>query len=228
MSVTTANTNASLSTKTITVNENADTITGLKTFNRGAAAPFAVDAASTKVANLDADKLDGLDSAAFAQLAAANSFSSATPIALTNAAGGIKERNRSFQMGEWQAPAFNAADFTASAGNWTVAAGDVLYLKYTLIGKTMMVAFDIQTTTLSGTPTNLRIAIPGGFSVAAGVDVRMPGQAIDNGGAAAIAMIRVVAGTSYISIFKDYAATGTFAVATDNTGVRGVVMFEVS
>jgi hypothetical protein len=42
------------------------TVTGLITFNRGAAAPFAVDAASLKVTNLDADKLDGNDAAAFA------------------------------------------------------------------------------------------------------------------------------------------------------------------
>lgn len=37
------------------------TITDLLTFNRGAAAPFAVDPASLKVANLDADKIDGKD-----------------------------------------------------------------------------------------------------------------------------------------------------------------------
>ena len=37
----------------------ASTITGLLTFNRGAAVPFAVDAASLKVTNLDADLLDG-------------------------------------------------------------------------------------------------------------------------------------------------------------------------
>lgn len=44
---------------TITKEELAYTITGLWTFNRGAAAPFAVDAASLKVTNLDADKVDG-------------------------------------------------------------------------------------------------------------------------------------------------------------------------
>lgn len=55
MSISVLNTNANLSGKTIMAAENADTITGLKTFNRGAAAPFAVDAASTKVANLAVD-----------------------------------------------------------------------------------------------------------------------------------------------------------------------------
>lgn len=38
---------------------NAFTFTGLQTFNRGAAAPFAVNGTATKVANLDADSLDG-------------------------------------------------------------------------------------------------------------------------------------------------------------------------
>ena len=60
MAVNTLNTQASLSGKTITVNENADTITGLKTFDLGTDAPFAVDNASAAVVtNLDADKLDG-------------------------------------------------------------------------------------------------------------------------------------------------------------------------
>lgn len=61
MAVTLANTNASLSGKTVTVNENNDTITGNKTFDRGAAtAPFTVaQATAAKVTNLDADKVDG-------------------------------------------------------------------------------------------------------------------------------------------------------------------------
>ena len=46
---------------TITKEELAYTITGLWTFNRGAAAPFAVDAASLKVTNLNADKVDGVN-----------------------------------------------------------------------------------------------------------------------------------------------------------------------
>lgn len=41
------------------------TVTNLFTFDRGASAPFAVGASSTKVTNLDADKLDGNDSTAF-------------------------------------------------------------------------------------------------------------------------------------------------------------------
>lgn len=59
MAVTTLNTNASLSGKTIMVIENDETITSLKTFSRGAATPFAVAVGSLVVTNLDADKVDG-------------------------------------------------------------------------------------------------------------------------------------------------------------------------
>lgn len=61
------NTDAGLTGKTIDLLESAQTITGVKTFNLAPAAPFAVTVGSAKVANLDADKLDGLDSTAFLQ-----------------------------------------------------------------------------------------------------------------------------------------------------------------
>lgn len=53
---------------TLTKEELAHTITGLWTFNRGAAAPFAVDAASLVVANLDADQVDGFDASSFPRI----------------------------------------------------------------------------------------------------------------------------------------------------------------
>lgn len=43
----------------------ARTISCLFTFDRGAAAPFAVGATATKVTNLDADKVDGIEGTAF-------------------------------------------------------------------------------------------------------------------------------------------------------------------
>jgi len=59
MSVTVLNTTASLSGKTLAKLEDTQTITGLKTFDLGSSAPFAVVSGAAKVANLDADKLDG-------------------------------------------------------------------------------------------------------------------------------------------------------------------------
>lgn len=57
--VSVANADAQLSAKNLITLEADQTITGLKTFSRGAQAPFAVAVGSLLVANLDADKLDG-------------------------------------------------------------------------------------------------------------------------------------------------------------------------
>lgn len=65
MSITVLNTDAGLSGKTIVNAEDGQTVTGLKTFDRDPNPPFAVTSGSASVANLDADKLDGLDSLAF-------------------------------------------------------------------------------------------------------------------------------------------------------------------
>ena len=57
---TVANTAANINGDTLLTAENSDTVTGLKTFDRDPAAPFAVSASSAVVPNLDADKVDGL------------------------------------------------------------------------------------------------------------------------------------------------------------------------
>lgn len=55
--------------------DRAQEITGLWTFDRGTAAPFAVtNTSAAKVTNLDADKLDGSHAAAFAQVSEDNTF----------------------------------------------------------------------------------------------------------------------------------------------------------
>lgn len=59
MSVTVANTTASLSGKTLAKLEDSQTFTGQKTFDLGASAPFVVVSGAAVVPNLDADKLDG-------------------------------------------------------------------------------------------------------------------------------------------------------------------------
>lgn len=59
------NTSSNLSAKTLMAAENAETITGLKTFDRDPSAPFAVSASSAVVTNLDADKLDGEEGSAY-------------------------------------------------------------------------------------------------------------------------------------------------------------------
>lgn len=69
MSISVLNTDATLTGKTIATLENAETVTGLKTFDRDPSAPFAVTSGSAVVANLDADKVDGYEASALAVLA---------------------------------------------------------------------------------------------------------------------------------------------------------------
>ena len=59
------NTDADLSDNTLLTEENAYTITGLHTFSRSTNAPFAVNSGAAVVANLDADKLDGIEATGF-------------------------------------------------------------------------------------------------------------------------------------------------------------------
>lgn len=82
--VTVANTSLGLSLKTLDVLESDQTITGLKTFSRGAQSPFAVAVGSTVVTNLDADKVDGVD---IATLAANRIPYAASATSLTNGSG---------------------------------------------------------------------------------------------------------------------------------------------
>lgn len=65
MSATITNTDANINAKTVMAAENAETVTGLKTFDRDPNPPFAVAAGSAVVPNLDADKLDGLEATDF-------------------------------------------------------------------------------------------------------------------------------------------------------------------
>jgi hypothetical protein len=60
-----ANADADLSDNTLVTEENAYTITGLHTFSRSTNAPFAVNSGAAVVANLDADKLDGIQATGF-------------------------------------------------------------------------------------------------------------------------------------------------------------------
>lgn len=69
-----ANVDAELENRTIVTRELDEPITGAKTFTRAPNPPFAIQAGSAKVDNLDADKLDGLSSSDFAALTAANTF----------------------------------------------------------------------------------------------------------------------------------------------------------
>lgn len=70
MSISILNTDSGLGGKTLLNSEDAQNLTGLKSFNRAPNAPFTVQAGSAVVTNLDADKLDGQEGSYYSASAA--------------------------------------------------------------------------------------------------------------------------------------------------------------
>ena len=65
----------------------------------------------------------------------------------------------------WITPAFDSADFVAApSGSWPVRSIDVITYEYKIVdGDTMLLNWVIGNTNVSGSPTSLRIRIPGGY-----------------------------------------------------------------
>ncbi len=138
---------------------------------------------------------------------------------------GFKERGRSDAAGEWIDVAFAAGNFTAAAGNWTVDAGDQINFAYTLIGKTMIVAFGIQGTDVSAAPSTLRLPIPGGASSA--IDARATTY-VSDAGTFAVGVARVVATDTLIYLYRNVDTSLAWSTtAGDNTDVFGLIAFEI-
>jgi hypothetical protein len=136
---------------------------------------------------------------------------------------GYRERSRTVDMGAWTAVPYSGANFTASSGTWTVDAGDVTTLAYTLVGSTMTVAFEIAASEVSAAAGQLRIAIPGGHIAAR--SMRNAIQVVDDG-VHLIGIARVFAAGAFIELYRD--AVGPWTItAGPNTSVLGQVTFEV-
>jgi hypothetical protein len=128
------------------------------------------------------------------------------------------------EQGAWITPTFAAGEFTAQAGNWVVAAGDVTTDAYWLRGRSLTHAFLYSTTTVSATPTYLSRLIPGGFTAAKAVrnsavwmETATPGSGL----------VDVTAAGTVLRFFKDLAPTA-WATKTDETHVNGQITFEVA
>lgn len=118
------------------------------------------------------------------------------------------------EQGAWITPTFSAGDYTSDAGTWVVGAGDIINCQYYLRGKELSVVLSCLTTTVTGTPSELRRAIPGGYT--ADFEVRMGAQ-ISNNGTQNNGWSRVQSGLTYIGAYID--TFGAFTNAADNTRV---------
>jgi hypothetical protein len=130
------------------------------------------------------------------------------------------------EQGAWITPAYSGTNFTSNVGSWTVDAGDVTAFSFRLSGKTITVSWYLQATSVTGTPTQLRIAIPGGFTAAKSSLHPFVHDDAGAGNAGSFALV-TGAGATTIDNFKAYGA-GSFANATNTTRTFGTVTFEVN
>lgn len=110
------------------------------------------------------------------------------------------------EQGAWIVPPFNAADFTASGGTWTVASNNVLN-SYRLSGRTLMLRIYISGTTITGSPGSLTITIPNGYTLASGAfDPFTPARVVDSG--PFMGMVAVQGGPTLLSVLTGVAGSG--------------------
>lgn len=125
----------------------------------------------------------------------------------------------------WITPTFAAGDYVgAGAMTWTVASGDVEVMRYRIQGKTMTVNIILTTTTVGGTVNSpLKIKIPASKSVSK--RAINPCHILDNG-TRLIAYLEVTpTDATYINVAK--ADGSNWTLSTDNTYVRGQIVFEI-
>lgn len=138
---------------------------------------------------------------------------------------GICEWNRSTPLGVWTTPTFSAADYTASAGNWTLTAPDVLNLQYTIVGKTLFINGNLDQTTVTAAPAQLTRVIPAAFVSAKAQQFGMT-YTEDNGVTTKQGIILVSSGGANLGFRRDFAATA-WAATANLTGIKFSIALEI-
>jgi hypothetical protein len=115
-----------------------------------------------------------------------------------------------------------AGNFTASAGAWTVAEADIITYASNRLGRMMVVAFELTATTVTATPGELRIDLPGDAIAQRQISTLCY---LSDNGTPAVGRATVTDGGTYIVISRLDAAN--FAAAADTTDVRGEILLEV-
>ncbi len=124
-------------------------------------------------------------------------------------------------LNDWLDVAYNSGDYTASdSETWTVDMGDLDYYSYAVLGKTAMIQFSISTSTISGTCTELRIALP---TLVGGVTDSIGFLEIQQGSGWQLSSCKVQAGGSYIICYNSVEGSTDWAMGSDDAYVRGSI-----
>jgi hypothetical protein len=128
----------------------------------------------------------------------------------------VYEKGRATPLGHWIDVPYNAGNFSAWAGSWTVSSGSVITHHYTLIGKTLVVNFDLQGTSVDVATTALQLALPAGTTAAKRAEGFLWYQA---GAVSALGYLFVEAGTAIFSLLR----TDNSAFPAGSATVRGSI-----
>lgn len=149
--------------------------------------------------------------------------------ATIHATGSISERGRTIAMGEWIAVPHDATYYTASVGGgtWTVTAANQVTLAYCLIGNTMILAFTLETTSVSATPAVLFLKIPAGYLAVRDTWSKVSvvvGAGPPESGVAYVSRNSV---TDRVELQRDNFTATNWAISVNTTSIRGTIAFEV-
>ncbi len=129
-------------------------------------------------------------------------------------------------LAQWVSVPFSAGMWTAQTGSWTVIAGNVITLQYRMLNRDMMfIDLTIQGSSVSSTPTDLRLLIPNGKSAV----VRSTGPISVFDASASVSQLgwfSVAALSNVISFFK--ANTGGTWTGGSNCGVSAQMTLNVA
>lgn len=142
---------------------------------------------------------------------------------------GVFEHGRSTAIGEWIQVTYSAANFAGDVGGsaWTVDSGDQIGYAYTLIGKTLILSFTLNGTSVSGSPNRLLIKIPDGFIAAH--QSTTTARVFDNG-TERYGILDCTVGATQVRVQPvsfATAATVTYATSTNATSVQGTITLEI-
>ena len=119
---------------------------------------------------------------------------------------------------------FSAGDFTATAGTWTVASGDVRNFGYYLSGRTVLILFTLVSTSVSANPaTLLWDGLPTGLEPL--LTSQNVTQVLDNGSKTS-GIMAVIASSGQFQFERLDAAT--WAISSDLTFVGGSTQYQIA
>lgn len=125
-------------------------------------------------------------------------------------------------QGQWISVAYASGNFSQDAGTWTVDSGDQSAFAYYVDGNRVIVAFAFVTTSVSGSPTNLRFNNPNGYTSNFNLQ-NSCGRCTDNGTAVECRVNAQAGSVNYLQVArKDLATWGN---STNNTTIQGQLQF---